>query len=145
MSYRKSLIGLSLFLVAAIVTTSMVFVTLRRDVSGPTNTYTAMFTDVSGLHPGDDVRIAGVRVGRVDSIDLDGTLAKVTFRIAKDQECRSDICQCHDLVVAAELAIRGDCVLVGSTESQRLLQVKARVNEGAHEAQRLAHKAVGQR
>jgi hypothetical protein len=50
-SYRKSLIGLSLFLVAAIVTTSMVFVTLRRDVSGPTNTYTAMFTDVSGLAP----------------------------------------------------------------------------------------------
>jgi len=84
-SYRKSLIGLSLFLVAAIVTTSMVFVTLRRDVSGPTNTFTAMFTDVSGLHPGDDVRVAGVRVGRVDSIDLDGTLAKVTFRIAKDQ------------------------------------------------------------
>jgi len=84
-SYRKSLIGLSLFLVSAIVTTSMVFVTLRRDVSGPTNTFTAMFTDVSGLRPGDDVRVAGVRVGRVDSIDLDGTLAKVTFRIAKDQ------------------------------------------------------------
>lgn len=85
MTYRKPLIGLSLFLVAAVVATWMVFVTLRRDVAGPTNTYSAVFTDVSGLRPGDDVRVAGVRVGRVDRIDLDGTLAKVTFRIAKDQ------------------------------------------------------------
>jgi hypothetical protein len=39
------------------------------------------------------------------------------LRIAKEQEYRSDICECHDLVVDAELAIRGDCVLVGSAES----------------------------
>ncbi|BAX96188.1 putative MCE family protein [Mycobacteroides stephanolepidis] len=85
MSYRKPLIGLSLFLMLAIVVTSMVFVTLRREVSGSTNTYSAVFTDVSGLHPGDDVRVAGVRVGRVDAIDLVGTAAKVTFRVQKDQ------------------------------------------------------------
>lgn len=74
MSYRKPLIGLTLFLVLAIVATWLVFVTLRRDIAGPTNTYSALFTDVSGLHPGDDVRVAGVRVGRVDSVDLQGTL-----------------------------------------------------------------------
>ena len=85
MSYRKPLIGLSLFVVLAVVLTWMVFVTLRREVAGPTNTYSAVFTDVSGLHPGDDVRVAGVRVGRVDSVDLAGTLAKVTFRVQRDQ------------------------------------------------------------
>lgn len=85
MTYRKPLIGLSLFLVAAVVTTWMVLVTLRRDVAGPTNTYSAVFTDVSGLRPGDDVRVAGVRVGRVDRIDVDGTLANVTFRVVRDQ------------------------------------------------------------
>jgi phospholipid/cholesterol/gamma-HCH transport system substrate-binding protein len=79
------LIGLTLFMVLSIVSTWMVFVTLRRDVDGPTSTYSAIFTDASGLHPGDDVRIAGVRVGRVDRVDLDGTLAKVTFRVQKDQ------------------------------------------------------------
>jgi phospholipid/cholesterol/gamma-HCH transport system substrate-binding protein len=84
-SYRKPLIGLSLFLVVSVVAGWMVFVTLRREVGGPTNSYSALFTDVSGLHPGDDVRIAGVRVGRVDAVELQGTVAKVTFRVPKDQ------------------------------------------------------------
>jgi phospholipid/cholesterol/gamma-HCH transport system substrate-binding protein len=84
-SYRKPLIGLSLFLVVAAVASWMVFVTLRREVTGPTNTYSAIFTDVSGLHPGDDVRVAGVRVGRVDGVDLEGTLAKVSFRVQREQ------------------------------------------------------------
>jgi phospholipid/cholesterol/gamma-HCH transport system substrate-binding protein len=84
-SYRKPLIGLALFMVSAIVLTWMVYVTLGRQISGDTNTYTATFSDVSGLHPGDDVRVAGVRVGRVDELELDGTLAKATFRVQKDQ------------------------------------------------------------
>lgn len=85
MNYRKSLIGLSLFLVVATVASWMVFVTLRREVAGSTNTYSAIFTDVSGLHPGDDVRVAGVRVGRVQGVDLEGAVAKVTFRVQKEQ------------------------------------------------------------
>jgi phospholipid/cholesterol/gamma-HCH transport system substrate-binding protein len=72
------------------VATWLVFVTLRREVPGPTNTYSAMFTDVSGLKTGDDVRIAGVRVGRVDDIDLDGTLARVSFRVEKNQPLYND-------------------------------------------------------
>jgi phospholipid/cholesterol/gamma-HCH transport system substrate-binding protein len=90
MRYRKPLIGLSLFLVIATVSTWLVFNTLRREVPGPTNTYSAVFTDVSGLKLGDDVRLAGVRVGRVDGVDLDGTLAKVTFRVQKNQVLYDD-------------------------------------------------------
>jgi phospholipid/cholesterol/gamma-HCH transport system substrate-binding protein len=76
--------------VVAMVASWMVFVTLRREVGGATNTYSALFTDVSGLHPGDDVRVAGVRVGRVDQVELDGTLAKVTMRVEKDQVLYDD-------------------------------------------------------
>ncbi len=38
----------------------------------PAHTYHALFTDVSGLAAGDDVRAAGVEVGRVDSLTLQG-------------------------------------------------------------------------
>jgi phospholipid/cholesterol/gamma-HCH transport system substrate-binding protein len=85
MSVRKPIVGLSIFLVVAMVVSWMVLVTLRREVGGHTNTFSAIFTDASGMHPGDDVRVAGVRVGRVDKVELEGTRAKVTFRVAGDQ------------------------------------------------------------
>lgn len=85
-----SMTGLAAFVVFAVVVTWMVYGTLRRDVAGPTNTYSATFSDVSGLSPGDDVRVAGVRVGRVDRIDLVDTSAKVTFRIERDQQLYTD-------------------------------------------------------
>jgi len=84
-SYRKPLIGLALFMVLAIVVTWLVSATLLRSVSGSTNTYSAVFSDVSGLHSGDDVRVAGVRVGRVESLDLEGAQARVTFEVQRDQ------------------------------------------------------------
>lgn len=90
MSVRKPLIGLSIFLALALVVSWVVFVSLRREIAGPTNAYSALFTDVSGMHPGDDVRVAGVRVGRVDTVELQGIHAKVTFRVHKDQPLYTD-------------------------------------------------------
>lgn len=72
MRFRAPLIGLSLFMIVAVTLTWLVYVTLRRDVAGPTTSYAAMFTDVYGLREGDDVRMAGVRVGRVQKIELAG-------------------------------------------------------------------------
>ena len=90
MSLRRPLIVLSVFMVLAIVVTWMVYGTLRRGLPGATTNYTAVFTDVSGLHTGDDVRVAGVRVGRVDRIDLvDNALAKVTFEVQRGQRLYS--------------------------------------------------------
>ncbi|MGE2688965.1 MCE family protein [Mycolicibacterium pulveris] len=86
MKTRGALIGLSLFMVVAVTLTWLVYVTLRRDVSGTTTPYAAVFTDVFGLREGDDVRMAGVRVGRVESIDLDGKHAKVSFVVQSDQQ-----------------------------------------------------------
>ncbi|TVS86093.1 MlaD family protein [Mycobacterium helveticum] len=85
MKFRAPLIGLSLFMVAAITVTWLVYVSLRRDVAGKTTSYSAVFTDVYGLREGDDVRMAGVRVGRVQKIDLDGKLAKVSFVVQDGQ------------------------------------------------------------
>lgn len=39
-------------------------------VATDTRTYTAEFTDASGLHVDGDVRVRGVRVGKVESVDL---------------------------------------------------------------------------
>jgi phospholipid/cholesterol/gamma-HCH transport system substrate-binding protein len=85
MKFRAPLIGLSLFMVVALTLTWLVYVTLRRDIAGPTTPYAAMFTDVYGLREGDDVRMAGVRVGRVEKIELSGKLAKVSFVVQNDQ------------------------------------------------------------
>ncbi|MBD0862505.1 MCE family protein [Gordonia sp. zg691] len=89
-TFRRSLITLVLFLVVSLVLSWFVFVTLQRNVSGPTRDYSAVFTDVSGLRPGDDVRVAGVRVGRVDKIELDKTVARVTFEVQNDQTLYTD-------------------------------------------------------
>jgi phospholipid/cholesterol/gamma-HCH transport system substrate-binding protein len=85
MKFRAPLIGLALFMVVASVLTWLVYGSLRRDVAGKTASYSAVFTDVYGLREGDDVRMAGVRVGRVEKIDIEGKLAKVSFIVQQEQ------------------------------------------------------------
>ncbi|MGM7645432.1 MlaD family protein [Nocardia sp. JW2] len=84
MKHRRDLVGLTAFLLVAALLTWMVRVTLQRDVPGDTHAYSAVFSDVSGLRVGDDVRVAGVQVGRVDSIDIDGPHAVVGFRLQRE-------------------------------------------------------------
>ncbi|BBZ41041.1 MlaD family protein [Mycobacterium conspicuum] len=85
MRFRGPLIGLTLFMVVSLTLTWLVYASLRRDVGGKTTPYAALFTDVYGLREGDDVRMAGVRVGRVEKIDLEGKLAKVSFVVQQEQ------------------------------------------------------------
>ena len=48
--------------------------------------YRLIFTDAAGVIPGDEVRIAGVSVGQVDSIKLyQGNLAQVTVSVLKSE------------------------------------------------------------
>jgi phospholipid/cholesterol/gamma-HCH transport system substrate-binding protein len=51
---------------------------------GGGDTYSAAFSEAGGLKSGDEVRIAGVKVGLVDSVDLDGDHVKVVFKIKGD-------------------------------------------------------------
>ncbi|HZF90282.1 MCE family protein [Streptomyces sp.] len=50
-------------------------------VIGDGETYSAAFTEAGGLKPGDEVRIAGVKVGKVEEVDLDGDHVKVVFKV----------------------------------------------------------------
>lgn len=87
MRAKKALIGFSLFAVVAIAATYLIWSTLQRAVSGDTHTYTATFSEVLGLRTGDDVRVAGVRVGRVESIELDDAhRAQVGLTIKDSQQ-----------------------------------------------------------
>jgi phospholipid/cholesterol/gamma-HCH transport system substrate-binding protein len=48
---------------------------------GGGTSYTAYFTEAAGLTPGNEVRVAGVTVGSVTGVSLDGPQVKVTFRV----------------------------------------------------------------
>jgi phospholipid/cholesterol/gamma-HCH transport system substrate-binding protein len=52
-----------------------------RPVIGGGDRYTAAFSEAGGLKPGDEVRIAGVKVGKVDAVELAGDRVRVSFRI----------------------------------------------------------------
>jgi phospholipid/cholesterol/gamma-HCH transport system substrate-binding protein len=77
---------------AAAVVSVMLFILImnavKSPVSGPTDSYTADFTDVSGLNENADVRIGGVKVGKVQSIrlteDRGESRAEVTFSLERD-------------------------------------------------------------
>lgn len=53
----------------------------RLPLIGDGATYSAAFSEAGGLKPGDEVRIAGVKVGKVEDVDLDGDHVKVTFKV----------------------------------------------------------------
>ncbi|GHF07986.1 MCE family protein [Streptomyces fumanus] len=53
----------------------------RFSLTGGGTTYTADFTEAAGLDEGDEVRVAGVKVGEVTGVALDGDRVKVTFAV----------------------------------------------------------------
>lgn len=82
--------GLKLGVFAVITSLALVLLTdALGGISLPGATgYTAMFSDATGLLPGDEIRIAGAKVGEVDDIELeqgDKPLAKVTFDLDSDR------------------------------------------------------------
>lgn len=73
---------LIVFAVVTITATGMLGITIANTDFRPSVSYAARFTDVTSLVEGDDVRIAGVRVGGVERIELvDQHLARVTFSV----------------------------------------------------------------
>lgn len=57
---------------------------------GGGDTYYANFSEAGGLKVDDEVRIAGVRVGNVESIELDGDQVRVGFRVKTDSQFGPD-------------------------------------------------------
>lgn len=80
----KTSVALVKLIAFMIVTSMMTFVlaaTIGNFSFGERSRYTAQFEDVTGLLPGNEVRIAGVRVGKVDELVRDGSIAKVRFSL----------------------------------------------------------------
>ncbi len=84
-SLRKPLLGFLAFAVVALFLTYLIWSTLERTLDGKTADYRVTFGDASGLAVGDDVRMAGVRVGRVESIRLVDDKAEVGFDVLAAQ------------------------------------------------------------
>lgn len=68
--------------------------TMLNAVDGDTSEYTATFLDSSGLRPGDDIKVAGVRVGKVTGIEVDDLdsrkVSEVTFELKDEQPILSN-------------------------------------------------------
>jgi phospholipid/cholesterol/gamma-HCH transport system substrate-binding protein len=80
------LLKLIAFLVVTSLATYVLAATIANTSFGATSTYRADFTDVSGLTIGDDVRVAGVRVGTVSGISIvRHNTAEVTFSVSKSR------------------------------------------------------------
>jgi phospholipid/cholesterol/gamma-HCH transport system substrate-binding protein len=80
------LIKFSLFALVTILATALLAATIVNISFTPKDTYRAVFSDVTGLEAGDDIRVAGVRVGEVEGIRIkDRTLAEVTFTVSADR------------------------------------------------------------
>ena len=73
----------------AVAVSVVLFVLLGNSLTNPvsveTRTYTAEYTVASGVHPDGDVRVRGVRVGKIESVDLvrrgGQNLAQITFTL----------------------------------------------------------------
>lgn len=85
---RKNLsTALAVALVALLVAGAGFLV--RTVLFGPT-TITAYFTTATAVYPGDDVRVAGVKVGTIESIEPEASQAKVILRVDRDVPIPAD-------------------------------------------------------
>ncbi|MGW6274104.1 MCE family protein [Streptomyces sp. NPDC055060] len=74
MSASRSLTGPAvkslIFIVVTALATTVLALSVAGSEVGPTRSYRAWFTDATGLNEGDSVRVAGVEVGQVSSIEI---------------------------------------------------------------------------
>lgn len=85
MKTTSAAIKLTIFVVVTALATALLAVTISDAQFRDTGRYRAVFSDVTGLIKGDDVRIAGVRVGEVEAVEVyKRDKAMVTFNVADD-------------------------------------------------------------
>lgn len=83
---KATIVKLITFATVCVLVLVVLANTMLNRTDGSSRAYEADFTSVSGLRVGDDVRVAGVRVGRVDGIGLvDGDTARVRLSIGEGQ------------------------------------------------------------
>ncbi|GCA98077.1 MULTISPECIES: MCE family protein [Mycobacteriaceae] len=70
---------LGVFIVTCLVLISFGYTGLPFYPQG--KNYSAFFSDAGGITPGSDVRVSGIKVGKVGTVELAGTAAKVNFTV----------------------------------------------------------------
>ncbi|KWX67435.1 MCE family protein [Mycobacterium sp. NAZ190054] len=76
---RKTLTRLTAGALAVLLSASTMFIAVQRLF--PPTTIRAVFANANAIYPGDEVRIAGVKVGTITAIEPDTTQAVFTLRI----------------------------------------------------------------
>jgi phospholipid/cholesterol/gamma-HCH transport system substrate-binding protein len=76
--------AISIAVIAALMVVA--FKAADLPVIGGGDTYYAAFSEAGGLKPNDEVRIAGVRVGKVREVELAGDHVRVKFQVDEDAE-----------------------------------------------------------
>ncbi|HEY7593502.1 MAG TPA: MCE family protein [Actinophytocola sp.] len=91
-SIAASLLKLIVFAVVTVTATAILAISIANLDLSSTNTYKARFTDATLLLPGDDVRIAGVRVGQVEDVGIvDRKQAEVTFSVSANKKLPANV------------------------------------------------------
>jgi phospholipid/cholesterol/gamma-HCH transport system substrate-binding protein len=76
---------LAFFTVVSVIVTGTLFAIMGKLGGGPTEEYSAVFSNASLLQKGDDVRVAGVVMGKVQGVEIvDTDRAQVDFTVAED-------------------------------------------------------------
>lgn len=85
--FKSILVKFLIFAAISLALLALLYNTMINGLPGGSREFTADFTNASGLATGDDVRVAGVRVGQVKSIDLGkgNKDAQVTFQLVDQQ------------------------------------------------------------
>ncbi|MET9216820.1 MULTISPECIES: MlaD family protein [unclassified Nocardia] len=84
MKIRGVALRLGVFSLVMLAVLGLVFTLIKRPVSGDTEAHDALFTDANGLKVGNDVRMFGVQVGKIEKISLEGDKAKVHLTVKTD-------------------------------------------------------------
>lgn len=80
-------VRLVIFIVVTTLATSLLVILIGNITFGDSKDYKAVFSDATGVVNGDDVRIAGVKVGTVKEIEIhDKVNAVVTFKVDSDSQ-----------------------------------------------------------
>ena len=87
MNRKRLVTGLAVALAALLVAGGAVLV--RQLYFGPT-TISAVFTSATGVYPGDEVRVSGVKVGTIDAIVPEGTQTRMTLKVDRDVPIPAD-------------------------------------------------------
>jgi phospholipid/cholesterol/gamma-HCH transport system substrate-binding protein len=77
-----SVVKMGVFTVVTLLCTAVLGIAISNADFSPKHTYSGVFVNAVGVHKGDDVRMAGVRVGSVKSVELhENAHALITFTV----------------------------------------------------------------